>query len=183
MSVLLVMQVISYKTNVTNYMCNLLVCISTDLPHFSYECGRSELCCLRVPRLHLCVRQPACVGRYHAPVTECNACAGSLCLNALHLFARVFAVPARVLSRVCFIGFSSIAATTIGGGLPLSSWARGIDTYDWRAVPSTLVDFVLTASFCMHRRDSPPIPSPTQHPYMYDPPPHSHTFHTACQRT
>ena len=31
MSVLLVMQVISYKTNVTNYMCNFPVCISIDL--------------------------------------------------------------------------------------------------------------------------------------------------------
>jgi len=30
MSVLLVIQVISYKTDVTNYMCNFPVCISKD---------------------------------------------------------------------------------------------------------------------------------------------------------
>jgi len=43
----------------------------------------------------------------------------------------------------------------LGGDSPPQSWARGVDTYDWRAAASTLVDFVLTASFCMHRRDYP----------------------------
>jgi len=37
MSILLVMQVILCKTSVTKYMCNFLVCISTD-------CGRNRVC-------------------------------------------------------------------------------------------------------------------------------------------
>jgi len=66
----------------------------------------------------------------------------------------------------------------LGGDFPSSSWARGVDTYDWRAATSTVVDFVLTASFCMHFRDLPPLLPPTQHPYMRLPSTtHSHTPH------
>ena len=53
--------------------------------------------CLRVPCLRLCAYQPACEGRYRVPARACGACAGPLCANALHLFARAFSVPARVL--------------------------------------------------------------------------------------
>ena len=50
--------------------------------------------------------------------------------------------------------------------------------YDWRTAASTLVDFVITASFFMHRRDPPPIHPPTQHSYMQPPSTtHSHTPH------
>jgi len=38
MSVLLVMQVISYKTDVTNYLCNFPVCIFTPLPPSPHTC-------------------------------------------------------------------------------------------------------------------------------------------------
>jgi len=55
-----------------------------------------ELCTCE-PCLRLCVCQPASVGRYHVPARACDACAGLLCTNALHLFARAFPVPARVL--------------------------------------------------------------------------------------
>ena len=61
-------------------------------------------------------------------------------------------------------------ATTIRGGLSPQSWARGVDTYDWRAAAPTLVDFVLIASFCMHHWDPPPILLPTQDPHMQPPP-------------
>jgi len=47
MSVLLVMQVISYKTNVTNYMCNFLVCISIKGgPSCTYPQNKSPTRCL-----------------------------------------------------------------------------------------------------------------------------------------
>ena len=81
--------------------------------HFSWpractacpSCLRVLCICLRLPCLRVCVCHPACVAslRYRAPATACSACAGPLCSNALHSFARAFAVPARVLLRVCFL--------------------------------------------------------------------------------
>jgi len=61
-------------------------------------CSLRVLCnCLRVPCLHLCVCQPACVCRYRVPATACDACAGPFCANTLYWFARAFPVPACVL--------------------------------------------------------------------------------------
>jgi len=61
------------------------------------SCLRVLCTCLRVPCLRLCFCQPACVDRYCVPARTCGACAGPLCANTLHLFARVFPVPACVL--------------------------------------------------------------------------------------
>jgi len=61
------------------------------------SCLRVLCTCLRVPCLRLCVGQPACVGRYRVPARACGACAGPLCANTLHLFARAFPGPASVL--------------------------------------------------------------------------------------
>jgi len=85
--------------------------------------------------------------------------------------------------RVCFLctwSTSSIAAEPrpLGGDSPSQSWARGVHICNWRAAASTLVDFVLTARFCMLRRDPPPTTPPTQHPYIQQPSAtHSHTPH------
>ena len=54
---------------------------------------------------------------------------------------------------------------------------RCVDIYNRCEAASTLVDFVLTAIFCMHHRDPPPTTSPTQNPYMQPPATHSHTPH------
>jgi len=145
-------------------------------------CCLHVLCtCLRVPCLRLCVCHPACVGRYRAPATTCSACMGPLCSTALHLFARAFAVPARVLPRACFFctwSFPQLQLRPLGGDPPSQSWARGVDTYDWRAAASNLVDLVLTAIISMHRRDFTPILPPTQHLYMQPPyTTHSHLTH------
>ena len=56
--------------------------------------------------------------------------------------------------------------------------ARGVDTCNWRAAASTLVDFVLTADFCMYSRDPPPIHPLARHLYIQQPSTtHSHTPH------
>ena len=72
--------------------------IRVDILTFCLNVSRVLCTCMRVPCLRLCVCQPACVSRYRMPATACSACAGPLCSNALHLFARDFAVPVRVLS-------------------------------------------------------------------------------------
>ena len=66
------------------------------------SCLRVLCTCLRVPCLRLCFCQPACVDRYCVPARTCGACAGPLCANALHLFARAFSVPACVLCLTVF---------------------------------------------------------------------------------
>ena len=55
---------------------------------------------------------------------------------------------------------------------------RPLETYDWRAAASTLVDLVLTAAISMHRWDLTPILPPTHHPCMQPPyTTHSHLPH------
>jgi len=61
------------------------------------SCLRLPCTCLHVPCLRLCVCQSACVDRYSVSARACGACAGPLCANALHLLARAFPMPARVL--------------------------------------------------------------------------------------
>jgi len=136
--------------------------------------------------LYLTLCQPACVGRYHAPATACSACAGPLCSNALHLFARAFAVPARVLSRVCFLctwSFPQLQLRPLGGIPPLNHGrAASTLTIGARHCLLWLTSFSLLASVCTAE-----TPHLAHHPhntpaYNYTPP-HTHTLHTACQRT
>ena len=110
-----------------------------------------------------CLRGPL-VRKYPALVCACLPCACLCTLSALGRHPQLQSRP-------------------LGDGSPPQSWARSVDTYDWRAAASILVDFVLTASLCMHHRDPQPIPSHTQHPYMQQSSTtHSHT-NTACQHT
>ena len=67
----------------------------------------------------------------------------------------------------------------LGEDSPPQSWARGVDTYDWRAVASTLVDFVLTVTFSMHRRDLTPILPPAQHHCIQAPSATHSTWHVS----
>ena len=45
----------------------------------------------------VCLCQSACDGGHRVPARACSACAGPSCVNALHLFARAFPVPARLI--------------------------------------------------------------------------------------
>ena len=56
-----------------------------------------------------------------------------------------------------------------GGTSPPQAWARGGDTYDWRATAPTLFVFVVTATCSMLRRALTPGLAPSQHLCM---PPH-----------
>jgi len=73
---------------------------------------------------------------------------------------------------------SSFTATTIGGGLPPSIMgSRRRHVHCCTAWP-TRVDFVLTVTLSMHRRDLTPILPPTQHTCMQPPSAtHSHPPH------
>ena len=101
------------------------------------------------------------------------------------IFLMCLRVPSLCL-RVCFdCTWSTYTVTRacpspqpLGGDSPKQSWARGGDTYDWRATAPTLFDFVLTVTSFMHLRDLTPIVSPTQHPCIQPPSAtHSHPPH------
>jgi len=111
------------------------------------SCLRVLCTCLRVPCLRSCVFQPACVDRYHVPARACGVCAGPLSANTLRLFAWAFPVPARVLCLPW--STSSIAATTIGGGLPPSLRVTYVTmSIDVRITPLMCLDsFTSTSSF------------------------------------
>ena len=160
--------------------------IRVDILTFCLNVSRVLCTCMRVPCLRLCVCQPACVSRYRMPATACSACAGPLCSNALHLFARAFAVPARVLSRVCFLctwSFPQLQLRPLGGIPPLNHGrAASTLTIGARHCLLWLTSFSLLASVCTAE-----TPHLAHHPhntpaYNYTPP-HTHTLHTACQRT
>jgi len=54
----------------------------------------------------------------------------------------------------------------LGRKSPPRWWARGGDTYNWRAAAPTLFAFVLAGTCTMLRQDLTPSLSPTQHPCM-----------------
>ena len=116
------------------------------------------------------------------PVLADTACLRERLVLARAPCAQIPCTFLRVLACACALNalgqHPQLQPRPSGGDSPLQSWARGVDTYDWRAAASTLVDFVLTARFCMLRRDPPPTTPPTQHPYIQQPSAtYSHTPH------
>ena len=126
----------------------------------------------------LCVYKTTSVGGYHVSVRACGACTGPSCAKALHLFARVFPVPAHVfcLHLVEISNYPRVSiAQPLRGDSPNQSWAHGGDTYNWRLTAPTLFDFIFTVTSSMHHQDLTPILPPTQHPCI----PPASTTHSA----
>ena len=114
-----------------------------------------------------------------------------ICVPACHCicgYTLTFPLPilsnttlGRNIPRVIFL-----RPQLLGGGLPSRSWARGGETYDWRAAAPTLFVFVLAATCTMLRQDLTLSLAPTQHntlarnhtplppPSIIPPPTHPH---------
>mmetsp|Transcript_61126 Transcript_61126/g.89669 ORF Transcript_61126/g.89669 Transcript_61126/m.89669 type:complete len:206 (-) Transcript_61126:163-780(-) len=142
------------------------------------SCLRVLCTCMRVPCLRLCVCQLACVGRYRVPARACSACAGSLCSNVLHLFAHAFAVLSLHLVDTLNCSHDHWEGTPpLNHGLAASTFAIGArQRLLWLTSFSSLT-FVCTAE-TLHLPHHPHITLTYKHPQ-----PHTHTLHTACQRT
>ena len=142
------------------------------------SCLRVLCTCMRVPCLRLCVCQPACVDRYRVPARACSACAGPLYSNVLHLFAHAFAVLSLHLVDTLNCSHDHWEGTPpLNHRLAASTFEIGArQRLLWLTSFSSLT-FVCTAE-TLHLPHHPHITLTYKHPQ-----PHTHTLHTACQRT
>jgi len=147
------------------------------------SCLRVLCTCLRVPCLRLCFCQPACVDRYCVPARTCGACAGPLCANALHLFARAFSVPACVLCL--HLVYILICSHDHWGGAPPLNHGRAASTLTtgaqqrllWLILFSPLASVCTTETFTYPFTHTTPLHA--TYPFTHTTPlhatPHTHT--------